>query len=240
MVFKTSPKPDRDIAKHIFDSVTSSLDSGQETLLLTAGGRAHKVYNQLGELMQDQDLQGLTVAFGDEHWTSEREHPDSSWSQLSDLDFWDIIQDQGAELYHLIQEQSLQQDAKLFDQFLHEIAEEENFIISWQGIGSDGHTSGILPADEDTFYDNFETQAYAISHEYQDNHSQRITITPTFLDIVDEIVCYAVGEEKNEILAQIQKLDKIAPSEEWQSMLHECPSLYMSGKNCTIYTDQQV
>lgn len=240
MIIKQSQQSHIDAAKKISSAVLHYLEQQKSVLLLTAGGRAELVYDALAKELKDKDLSKLTVSLGDEHWTNKLSDNNNSWSNFRELDFWDVIADGGGEINHIIKGKGQHEDADIFDKFLTQHIQKESYIISWQGLGADGHTSGILPSDEISFYDTFDTDKFAVAHKLAKVHPARITITPTFIDVIDEVFIYAVGEEKKDVLKKIVKLDEKAPNQEWQDMLHKYPVLFLSGKNTLIFTDQDI
>lgn len=105
-------------------------------------------------------------------------------------------------------------------------------IISLQGLGNDGHTAGIFPMDQESFYKTYiEDRLYVPVHLQSLKIDSRASITPTWLlSHVDEIYLYAAGNEKHAILESL-----INESKE----LHERPAELIKRHNSAhLFTDQ--
>ena len=96
-----------------------------------------------------------------------------------------------------------------------------DYKIGFFGIGSDGHTAGILPHSkaltENKLVCNYEAGLY-----------NRITITPKTIYELDEAIIYAVGESKWNAIKKLN--DNLQTEEEPAQILKKVPLL-------TIYTD---
>ena len=74
-------------------------------------------------------------------------------------------------------------------------------VVITQGVGSDGHTAGILPYPEnpELFKKLFDTPSHWVT-----GYDSRVTVTLSFLRrIVDYALVYLVGEHKREALREI-------------------------------------
>lgn len=96
-----------------------------------------------------------------------------------------------------------------------------DYKIGFFGIGSDGHTAGILPHSkaltENKLACNYEAGLY-----------NRITTTPRVIYELDEAILYAVGESKWNAIEKLN--DNLPIEEEPAQVLKKVPLL-------TIYTD---
>jgi 6-phosphogluconolactonase/glucosamine-6-phosphate isomerase/deaminase len=89
----------------------------------------------------------------------------------------------------------------------HELYQNGQVIVT-QGMGTDGHTAGILPYPEnpDRFEQLFEAHSWVISYNAAGKNPfpHRITTTITFLrDIVDRCVAFSTGPEKREVIGRV-------------------------------------
>jgi 6-phosphogluconolactonase/glucosamine-6-phosphate isomerase/deaminase len=82
----------------------------------------------------------------------------------------------------------------------------EGVIIATMGIGPDGHVAGIFPKVKEVAFNSSEiVVSYSVSPEVN-KFTERITVTYTFLkEYVDEVIAYAVGEEKSEIIKELEE-----------------------------------
>jgi len=112
----------------------------------------------------------------------------------------------------------------------------EGKVIVIQGIGSDGHTAGIMPyPDDKARFDKLFLQNWVVGYDAgsKNQYPQRITVTLKFLqEMVYKSLVYAVGEEKQGILEKIFKGNlslNILPA-----------SVINSMKNVSLFTDVDI
>ncbi|MEX0933526.1 MAG: 6-phosphogluconolactonase, partial [Candidatus Paceibacterota bacterium] len=78
-------------------------------------------------------------------------------------------------------------------------------VIATMGIGSDGHTAGIFPSESGA---RFTTEVWVLGYTVPKSvpeHSERITVTHTFLkEEVEEAIVYAVGPEKAALVERLE------------------------------------
>jgi 6-phosphogluconolactonase/glucosamine-6-phosphate isomerase/deaminase len=79
-------------------------------------------------------------------------------------------------------------------------ARKELYIVTLFGIGSDGHTAGILPGSPAS---RMETSNDTYATGYQEERFKRITITPSFFPNIDCAVVYAAGPSKQPALNEL-------------------------------------
>lgn len=99
--------------------------------------------------------------------------------------------------------ESLEQLAKRFEKFLGRWKEKNppGKVIITQGVGSDGHTAGIMPypKNPELFKKLFDTPGRWVA-----GYNARVTVTLSFLrHIVDYSLVYLVGEQKREALRKV-------------------------------------
>jgi len=107
-------------------------------------------------------------------------------------------------------------------------------IVYVVGIGADGHTAGIFPGEIEWFRKTYQGDLSYVPVPAQGLRSDsRASFTPTWiLENVDELIGYAVGPDKQEILQKLNTEDK---------KLNERPAeLLKQHAHSTLYTDQDI
>ncbi len=148
----------------------------------------------------------LTVSLIDERFGYEG-HPDSNWRLLLEKGF------HSEDLITMpVLENSTGTEAELdvatirFDTFLAKAADQSAqgklFIAGLFGIGTDGHTAGILPESPPSKPLVTEPELYAAG--YKSVLFPRITITPAFFPHISFAAVYAAGSAKWPILAELE------------------------------------
>lgn len=120
-------------------------------------------------------------------------HADSNWSQLQNAGF----AYQTHKYYEVLQNQSVEQEVASYDAWLGHMLATTDYKIGFCGIGSDGHTAGILPGDSLKF-------SLANAGFWDDGERQRISITPEAIARLDEVVVYLTGEAKRPLIDKLQ------------------------------------
>lgn len=242
MKFQVSKIPHIDAAKHLAGLINKSLADAQNKVLLSlAGGSAVDVYNEADALLDDTlNFSNLFVVMGDERWNIDPMHKDSDWLHFTQTSLYNFFATHNAKLINTLHGTNHKSEAAELDQ-LFKIALTEGFeTIAMLGIGADGHTAGILPAERELFEKTFRNNAHAVAHELDTVYPQRITITPYTISNIDHVFAYAKGEAKKHTLQLIADLDKSFPDNKWQDNLHKYPALFLSTADATIFTDQLI
>jgi 6-phosphogluconolactonase/glucosamine-6-phosphate isomerase/deaminase len=84
----------------------------------------------------------------------------------------------------------------------------DGVIIATMGIGPDGHTAGLFPHQKGI---DFSSTAWVCAYEVPpevNQYAKRFSVAYTFLrTCVNEVIVYAVGEDKRAIVEKIQQPD---------------------------------
>jgi len=119
--------------------------------------------------------------------------------------------------------------------FLETLVELNNpKIISLLGIGTDGHTAGIFPMDEQSFRKVYQDDRTYVPVQVEGlKIDSRASFTPSWiLNHVDIVIGFIVGESKREILTKLNSETK---------KLNERPAeIFNLHKRAYIYTDQNI
>lgn len=172
----------------------------QNILFMSAGGSALKILDGI-----DSNYFSSRVTFSviDERYS--KNISINNFSQIMQTDFYKKIQKKGAQFIdtQAAAYRSPEELAQVFEQTLRgwRNQNKDGKVIVTLGIGPDGHTSGILPFEEDTqkFNSLFETERWITSYDATGKtpYPLRVTTTLTFLrEAVDSAIVYAVGNSK--------------------------------------------
>lgn len=189
---------------------------GQPILFLSSGGSSLELLNGLS--LGDH----MTISVLDERYGNDPSINNFSklMTHVRDAKFIDTRVKEG---------ESLQELAQRFEKELRMWKEKNpsGKVIITQGVGSDGHTAGIMPYPEnpELFKKLFDTPDHWVT-----GYDARVTTTPSFLrHIVDHSLVYLVGEQKREALRKILALE---------GTLWETPGrIIQEMKNVKLFTD---
>lgn len=208
-----------DVASSISSIVLDKLKENKKVLFFVAGGSAIKVVVKIAEIIKKYDYKGLTIMLTDERY-GEIGHADSNWYQLIQNGF-DLPE---TRLIPTLTGKERIETAREWEEVMKEQLDISDYRIGLFGIGSDGHTAGILPESE-----------AIISEElvctYLTPKFPRITMTFKAIEKLDEAFVFAQGEEKWKIFEHFK--EDIDLAKQPAQILKRIPKL-------TIFTDYKV
>lgn len=207
------------VIDHIVEYIYERLSRDSSMLLLVSGGSNIQAAVEVQrQLLKRTSLEKLIVGLIDERY-GPKYHKNSNWQQLKDAGWNENV----GKMLEVLEDTStiLLDTAETYDRALmdvHNICDETVAIF---GIGSDGHTAGILPhspiVDSKKMVDCFTGPDY-----------ERISITPTFMSHIDHGVVAAFGENKKEALVQAFK----------DGPVNDVPARSLAAvKSLIVYTD---
>ena len=184
-------------------------------LLLLSGGS--NISLEVEVLKQLSSLDNLSVGLIDERYGAVG-HPASNWQQLLSAGF----KPEQVKSLPVLQGLDLSQTVTAYNQTLADAVQSHNNVIGVFGIGTDGHTSGILPNSPAVTSEQLVTSYKAADYE-------RITTTPISMYLFDQAFLIAYGEQKYLALDNLSLELSIA----------EQPAQALKfAKHLTIYNDQ--
>lgn len=190
---KTTTKVD-DAANFIALSILNQLKLNKHVLFFATGGSSISVGVKVAELVKDdKSINNLTVMLTDERY-GPLNHINSNWYQLIQKGF----NLPGAILIPILIGEDINKTTKKFNAVLHEEFRKAEYKIGLFGIGTDGHTSGILP-------NSIAVNSKDLACSYNTPIFSRITITPEAIKKLDEAVVWVQGEQKWEVLKDLKK-----------------------------------
>ena len=136
---------------------------------------------------------GLSVTLADERF-GPAGHPDSNWTKLIQAGF----KVAGASLAPVLTGKDTAETAKEFGDLAEKLLRGCGYRIGLLGIGADGHIAGILPGSP-------AASSRDLVCGYQAPDYQRLTLTPYALEILDEVIVYAIDDSKRPALENLNK-----------------------------------
>ena len=178
--------------------------SSRPVLVLLSGGSAF-------DLLRKIDIENfgkhITIGVLDERFSTDEKV--NNFAQLTATEFYRRAQEKGVHFIdtRIKEGETLEGLVKRFEKALREWKEENpvGTVIITQGIGTDGHTAGIMPHFENPeMFDDPDIWVLGYDAKEKLQHPLRVTVTFPFLrNIVDHSIVYAKGEEKKEIVEKI-------------------------------------
>lgn len=196
------------MASEITSVLLQEKESAVPVLFLVSGGSALNVLDKIDFSVLGLDL---TIGMLDERYSEDPEI--NNFDQLIQTDFGKSAEEAGCAFIDTrIQENESQEHmGSRFESALAgwRVEHPGGKIITTQGIGSDGHTSGIMPFPENELMaaELFNTPSkHVVAYDVGDKsqHNLRITTTFTFLtEEVDQSFVFMCGEDKKEALQNV-------------------------------------
>lgn len=191
-------------AAYLAQTISGKLALDQKVLWFLSGGSSIELEVKAREQIESANLDNLTIMLFDERYGPDG-HADSNWQQLQDAGF-DFS---GTNPLPVLKGLSLAESTEKFQDNLARELKRNDFIIATAGVGSDGHTSGLLPNCP-------ALKSPELADCYEGPDYQRITTTPKAIAQLNEAVVGLSGEEK---LAVLEKLQANVPANEMPAQL---------------------
>lgn len=240
MKMKTYINPNTEKVKHqarkkLSELLSDAKNEKVSVLLLLSGG------SSLGILDGNwTDVLGshLTIAMLDERYATDPKI--NNFSQFMQTDLYKTCLEKGVSIVDTrVYSEKLDEYTKNYDNAIKAWFEKngDGRIIATVGIGSNGHVAGILPFLEDFEYFEktfVQTSKFIAGYNTKgkDEYKYRVTSTLPLLKKINEVVTFAVGENKKDPLTKL--FENSHPLNELPvQILNELENLY-------LYTDQRI
>jgi 6-phosphogluconolactonase/glucosamine-6-phosphate isomerase/deaminase len=200
-------------AAYIAGLVNGCLQADKKVLLLLSGGSSIAVAAAAYKLLNDQSVDGLTIMLTDERY-GDVGHADSNWRQL---ELAGLPVNALPNALPVLIGENMDITTSRYNTLLEEQMTAAGAVIGMFGMGTDGHTAGILPATP-----AIGAEGWAVG--YNTTEYRRITMTFRAIRHVTTAVLCASGEAKLAPLTALQT--KTAPLiVQPVQVLKEVPSL---------------
>ena len=173
--------------------ISRHLSTGKKVLWLVTGGSSIPMAAEVSRRLAGPQLKNLTVTLTDERYGPVG-HPDSNWQQLIEAGF----SLDGANLQPVISGKNFERTVDDYAQIIRRDLAENDYKIGFIGIGADGHAGGIKSGSP-------AVNSRELVEGYNSEDYVRLTLTPRAIARLDEVVAYAVGAAKHQLLDQLQQ-----------------------------------
>jgi 6-phosphogluconolactonase/glucosamine-6-phosphate isomerase/deaminase len=208
-----------EISDFIASSINIELGLGKNVLWFVSGGSSIPVEILVAGKINEKFTNKLVVTLADERFGPSN-HSESNWLKLMNAGF----KIKGAKMIPFLNDKNMRETTEEIREVISTELQNAEFKIGIFGIGIDGHTAGILPH-------TLAVSSKEIVCMYETDLHNRLTITPRTIEMLDEAVLFAIGENKWEA---IEKLSNDIPiDDEPAQILKKVPLL-------TIFTDYKV
>lgn len=205
--------------------------SGEKILFYTSGGSAIKVLDQIDTNNLNKSV---AVVMADDRFTDELSG--SNYLQMTKTSFYEDAKAAGVLIIDTSPGKCLSAGelAKGLNKTIRDFHKQNQKaqVIGLFGIGHDGHTASIFPTKSENKFktDYLQVGPYVcVNNKQGSDYPVRVTLTPTYIKRIHELVIYAEG--KQEVLLSLQ-----FAKNEWQN-----PGLILiNHKNSSLFTDAEV
>lgn len=173
-----------EIASFIAEQIMKQLSLGKHVTWLVSGGSCVPIVVEAAKLISPKAQEKLVLSLVDERY-GPLEHKDSNWQQLQQAD----LSLPYAKLVPVLQGSDRATTTVKFNAFLKAELSQTDYALGFFGVGSDGHTSGILPH-------SLAIDSTELVTTYDGGGYERITTTPIAILKLSEAIAFAAGEEK--------------------------------------------
>ncbi|HHU36206.1 MAG TPA: hypothetical protein GXZ47_03155 [Treponema sp.] len=196
-----SGKTERDVREALVSRILCNLEKKHPVLLLVSGGSAAplgvSVCQDIETACENASFPQVTVSLIDERF-GPMGHDDSNWTLLKKHGFAPHRLTGVPVLTELCEtESTFEKTTDAFNAFLsHSVSlktTDNLYIVALFGIGTDGHTAGILPHSPPSL---IPLSSPKFAAGFPSDVFKRITIAPPFFPHIDFAVVWASGSEK--------------------------------------------
>ncbi|MFI5240557.1 MAG: 6-phosphogluconolactonase [Candidatus Saccharimonadia bacterium] len=198
-------KPYSAAVETIETELRSMLLDGQ-VLLLLSGGSATKVYRQLTTSLGLNLLPGdLVVGLVDERYEIDPLHSDANDKTIRETGLVSHLEELGAIYAPILHGLPISAEVAQYEfQLNRYIFHENRQILAILGLGSDGHTAGILPDEnKDSFKEHFLSSSLVTGYLSSGPYPERITLSITALKLIQTAIVLIADQAKHDMLDHI-------------------------------------
>lgn len=207
--------------KAVRSRLISELEQSKRVLWLISGGSQIAANTEIMDGIDTKLSENLTISLVDERY-GEVGHPDSNWTKLVESGF---NPKHAKTIPVLMKNLELRLIRERYEHKIRVALADNDFILGQLGIGSDGHTAGILPHSPATD----ETDKYTIY--YESDPYNRLSLTFFSLRKLSAAYALCFGEEKRTALENLASQRQISLDDQPAQILKEISESY-------IYNDQ--
>lgn len=185
--------------KYLGLALQGALNKDLNVLWLVSGGSNTQTAREVRQSLPDNRLKNLKIALVDERY-GRLGHKDSNYAQLqrAGFDFTNVNFEPVLTSDNL----SLEQTTNNYQDHIGRLFKASSIIIGQFGIGTDGHTAGVIPGSEATAVDE------RLVIGYRGPDFARITLSFKAIKMVDEAYVFAYGEDKRPTLSLLHDKDQ--------------------------------
>lgn len=206
-------------AAAIAERLTELLSAGSVTWFVSGGSNIDLEIDALQRMVGNPNLNRLQILPVDERFGMVG-HAESNWAQLERKGF--MVDGPTYIAPFTSNEHTLALAVNRYEGIIDDIFSSDTYTYAQLGMGTDGHTAGILPGSvaayaSDGFVSGYEASPY-----------ERLTLTFPALKKLDEAILISYGENKWPQLDRLQ--ETLAYDEQPVQVLNDIPRV-------TLYTD---
>lgn len=171
-------------------------EKGNATFVLAGGSSPLAAYKVLVKDYADAvEWDKVTLIMGDERFVS-FDHPDSNWGAIEALfaksEHLKHAQKLVPEIHETVEASAAAYEARIKQQNI------DRFDLVWLGVGEDGHTLSLFPSN-DAFTKPTDSWVIPVFDSLKPP-SQRISLSLKAIEHIRELVIFATGASKKDIL----------------------------------------
>jgi 6-phosphogluconolactonase/glucosamine-6-phosphate isomerase/deaminase len=178
------------------DKISGYLRQNKKVLWLLSGGSNVSISVETLKILKsgfgDKLKNNLAVTLTDERYGSVG-HIDSNWQQLIRGGF----EMNEVKAFPVLANLSLEQTTKKFSDDYQMLTIWADVVVGQFGIGSDGHTAGVLPG-------TIGVADTGIACSYVSDRFIRISLTLKTIELISYAYIFALGESKREVIHSLQ------------------------------------
>lgn len=192
-------------ANMLLDKIIEADSVHGKSLILLSGGSTKIIYSILAGKLKKYPLHANRLAFAQ---VDERFQPgnrdDINAYQIKKTGLPAVLKEKNISFYPISQKGSLENASREYDKTINKLFSGFEYKMAVLGLGKDGHTAGLLPANQ-VFWDSHNLVA---GYENRGHFQKRISLTPKAIKMLDYALVAVSGEAKEANLIKILKAEE--------------------------------
>ncbi|MBI5274513.1 MAG: 6-phosphogluconolactonase [Chlamydiales bacterium] len=214
-------------ATHLFIQIAQNAikERGKFFVALSGGSTPKEIYSHLttDKYKRFIDWKKVYLFWSDER-AVEPTHPDSNYKMAMDCGF-KHVGIPANQIFRMEAESDIDQHSLMYQECIGSTLQGSVFDLIMLGVGEDGHTASLFPATEALD----QKSRHVVANYVPQQQAWRMTMTIPFINQADNVIVYAIGEKKKDIIKKVllaEKTPEPLPAERIGSSSH--PALWLA------------
>ena len=204
----------------IHTAARSIQNTGKFAVALSGGSTPKAIFEKLSEMPKEIDWSKVFLFWGDERSVPPT-HEESNYKMA--MESFSKVPIPKQHIFRMKAEIDIEKNAKEYEEKIRHTLGTSLFDLVMLGVGEDGHTASLFPNTKALS----ETEALVVPNDIPQKMTQRMTLTYPCINESKNIVIYALGQSKKEIVPKVLKAPILSPFPTSKIGTEKSPALWV-------------